>query len=71
MNFIIINKGQGQDKHQGFHKMFKIMGMNIPQFGDMKDSMSFSSKDDAQKVIDSMASNIANDSKIVKDIFNI
>jgi hypothetical protein len=65
MNFIIINNGKG------FNKMFKIMGTTIPQFGKVQDANSFSSRGDAQKVLDLMASNIANDSRIVRDIFNI
>ena len=60
MKNVIINNGLG------FIKGFKIAGINIPQFGDIKNAKRFDSKSDAQKAIGNHPNCI-----IAKDIWNI
>ena len=60
MKHIIINNGKG------FIKSFKISGINIPQFGNIKDAKRFNNKSDAQKAIGNHPNCI-----IAKDIWNI
>ena len=60
MKSIILNNGKG------FIRNFNISGINIPQFGDIKNAKRFDSKDDAKKEIGNHPNCI-----IAKDIWNI
>jgi len=59
-NYIIINKGMG------FIKNFNLGGLQIPHFGDIKDSKRFNDKATAKKAIGNHP-----DCFIVLDIYSI
>ena len=65
MKNLILNNGKF------WNASFRINGLNIPNFGDESFAKRFKSINEANEVISNMPKNIAKDSKIVKDIFNI
>jgi len=60
MKSLIINNGQG------FIRNFSIVGINIPQFGDIKDAKRFNSDAEAKEAIGNFPNCI-----ISKDIWNL
>jgi len=65
MKNLILNNGKF------WSASFIVNGLNIPNFGDQSFAKRFDNVNDAQEVINNIPKNIANDCKIVRDIFNI
>ena len=65
MKHLILNDGKLWNKN------FNIGGFIIPQFGVAQDAKRFNSIDDAQNVLNQIPSQIANDCKVVIDIWNL